>query len=326
MRVLVTGASGFVGRQVVLRLLRERDTEVRAAGRRTAALPDAVMQLPAPDLSTDGDWRTALAGCDAVAHVAGRAHVLRDTAADSLAAFRAVNTAGTLRLARQAAAAGVRRFVFVSTVKVNGDRTSPGRPFTAHETPAPPDPYAVSKHEAELALRALECETGIEVVVVRPVLVYGPGVGANFRAMMSWIRRGIPLPLGALHNRRSLVAVHNLADLLTRCASHPAAAGATFMVSDGPPVSTTELLRRTAHHMGRPARLVPVPSRLLELGARLAGRGEMADRLCGSLEVDAAETRERLDWTPPRSFDDALRETVDDFLRAPRAATRTSTE
>jgi nucleoside-diphosphate-sugar epimerase len=211
-----------------------------------------------------------------------------------------------LTLARQAAAAGVRRFVFVSSIKVNGEATQPGHPFTAGDAPAPLDPYGISKMEAEQGLRQIAAETGIEVVIIRPPLVYGPGVKANFAAMMRWLRRGVPLPLGAIDNQRSLVALDNLADLIITCITHPAAANQTFLVSDGQDVSTSELLRRMGRAMGRPARLLPVPAGLLELGAALVGRRDMAQRLCGCLQVDIEKTRQLLGWSPPLTLDQGL--------------------
>lgn len=238
---------------------------------------------------------------------------MNDTADDPLVEFRKANVDGTLSLARQAAAAGVQRFIFISSIKVNGEGTELGYPYRADDTPAPQDPYGVSKMEAEQGLRALAAETGMEVVIIRPVLVYGPGVKANFRSMMSWLRKGIPLPLGATGNKRSLVAVDNLVDLIATCIDHPAAANQTFLVSDGEDLSTTQLLQRMGSALGRPARLLPVPASLLQAGAAMLGRRAIAQRLCGSLQVDICKTRERLAWAPPVSVDDALRKTARAF-------------
>jgi UDP-glucose 4-epimerase len=240
---------------------------------------------------------------------------MHDGATDPLAAYRLVNVEGTLNLARKAAATGVRRFVFVSSIKVNGEATQLGHPFNADEAPAPLDPYGVSKFEAERVLRALEAETGMEVVIVRPPLVYGPGVKANFASMVRWVERGVPLPLGAIHNARSMVALDNLVDLLMLCIKHPAAAGQTFLVSDGEDVSTTELLRRTAQAMGKKPLLVPVPAAVLELGAALLGKRAVAQRLCGSLQVDIEKTRNLLNWTPPLTLDQGLRKAVEGMGR-----------
>jgi UDP-glucose 4-epimerase len=266
-------------------------------------------------MTASTDWYTALNGVQSVVHCAARVHVMQDDVTDPLQAYREVNVNGTLNLASQAAQTGVRRFVFVSSIKVNGEATLPGKPFTADDLPSPLDPYGVSKLEAEQGLREIEEQTGMEVVIVRPPLVYGPGVKANFAAMMDWLARGIPLPLGAINNARSMVALGNLVDLLVTCLKHPAAAGDTFLVSDGVDVSTTELLRRTAHAMGKNARLLPVSALVLKGGATLLGRRALAQRLCGSLQVDVAKTRRLLGWTPPLTLDEGLRMAVEGMKR-----------
>lgn len=320
MRVLLTGASGFVGRAVQARLLVEPGVQARAAHRQLPpSAPARVEFCPSPSLDAHGDWSQALAGVDAVIHCAARVHVMNEQAADPLAEFRRVNVEGTMRLARQAVEAGVRRLVFVSSIKVNGERTEPGRRFGADDAPLAEDPYGISKREAEDALLALSAETGLEVVIVRPSLVYGPGVKANFLVMMRWLARGVPLPFGAIHNRRSLVAVDNLADLLVLCLGHPDAAGHRFLASDGDDLSTSELLRRLGCALGRPARLIPVPAAWLEAGAALLGRRDLSQRLCGSLQVDIDKTRERLGWTPPLTVDQALARTADAFLETTRS-------
>jgi nucleoside-diphosphate-sugar epimerase len=237
-----------------------------------------------------------------------------EQATDPLVAFRRVNVEGTLNLARQAVAAGVRRFVFVSSIKVNGELTVKGSPFTADDAPHPVDPYGISKFEAEQGLMALGHESGMEIVIVRPVLVYGPGVKANFLRMMKWVYRGIPLPFGAIHNQRSLVALDNLVDLLATCMKHPAAAGQIFLACDGEDLSTSDLLRRLARALGSPSRLLPVPSFLLIAASVLLGRSELSQRLCGSLQADAGKVQRVLNWTPPLSVDEALKQTADYFL------------
>jgi len=313
--VLVTGATGFVGRAVLERLAGDRPDAVRAAVRRLVHdLPLRADVARVGDLGPDTDWSLAVRGVETVVHAAARVHVMRDEAADPLAEFRRTNVSGTLRLARQAADAGVRRFVFISSIKVNGEQTMAGRPFTAADVPAPVDPYGVSKYEAECGLRELAQSTGLEVVIIRPVLVYGPGVKGNFREMMRWLYKGIPLPLGSIHNARSLVALANLVDLIVTCVDHSAAAHHTFLVSDGEDTSTTDLLRRTATALGRPARLWPVPAGLLSAAARALGKGHVAQRLVGSLQVDIRKTRERLGWGPRVSFDAALQQTARDFV------------
>jgi len=236
---------------------------------------------------------------------------MSDTAADPLDEFRRVNVQGTLNLARQAAAAGVKRFAFVSSIKVNGESTQLGAPFKADDVPAPNDAYGLSKMEAEHGLREIALQTGIDVVIIRPPLVYGPGVKANFAAMMRWLQRGAPLPLGAIHNQRSLVALDNLVDLIVTCLSHPAAANQTFLVADGEDVSTTGLLRRMGQALGRPARLVPVPASWLKLAAAMVGKPDVAQRLCGSLQVDIEKTRRLLGWTPPISLDEGLKKAAE---------------
>lgn len=239
---------------------------------------------------------------------------MNDRAAEPLAEFREVNVAGTLNLARQAVSSGVKRFIFISSIKVNGEGTSLGEPYTADTSPAPTDPYGISKLEAEQALLALAAETGMEVVIIRPVLVYGPGVKANFLNMMRWLSKGVPLPLGAIHNKRSLVALDNLVDLIVTCIEHPSAVNQVFLVSDGEDLSTSELLRRMGRALGKPARLIPIPAGVLEMGARMVGKKTIAQRLCGSLQVDISKTRELLNWSPPMSVDCALARTARYFI------------
>lgn len=261
------------------------------------------------------NWARGLNGVDTVVHLAARVHVMADKATDPLTEFRRVNVNGVLNLARQAAKAGIRRFIYLSSIKVNGEQTLPGRFFTEQDVPAPLDPYGVSKHEAEEGLRKLAQQTDMEVVIIRPPLVYGPGVKANFLNMMRWLHKGVPLPLGAIHNYRSLVALDNLIDLIITCIKHPAAANQTFLVSDREDISTTELLRRMAAALDVPARLLPVPQKLLEMGFKMAGKSDLAQRLCGSLQVDITKACAMLDWKPLISVDEGLRRTAEGFLR-----------
>jgi UDP-glucose 4-epimerase len=244
--------------------------------------------------------------CDVVVHCAARVHVTHEDVADPLTEFRLTNVQGTLNLASQSAAAGVTRFVFVSSVKVNGQATLHGSPFYADAVPSPTEPYGISKMEAERGLREIALKTGMEVVIIRPPLVYGPGVKANFATMMHWLQLGIPLPLGAINYQRSLVSLGNLVDLLLNCLIHPAAADQTFMVSDGENMSTTELLRRMPQAMDHTARLLPVPESWLKLAADLVGRDDMAQRLCGFLQVYISKTRQLLGWAPPLTLDKGL--------------------
>lgn len=290
MSLLITGGTGFVGRALVKRL---GDQPVHLATRVDST-----------------EWHKALVGITTVVHLAARVHVMHDTATDPLAAFRAVNVEGTLSLARQAAAAGVRRFVFVSSVKVNGEFTRPGHAFTEADAPNPQDAYGLSKHEAELGLRQLGADTGMAVVIIRPPLVYGHGVKANFAALMRAVQHGWPVPLGSVHNQRSLVALDNLVDFINICISHPQAANQTFLVSDGHDLSTTELVRGLARAAGVPARLVPVPVWALQAGAALLGKGDAVQRLCGNLQLDISKARSLLGWVPPVSVDEGLRRAV----------------
>jgi nucleoside-diphosphate-sugar epimerase len=309
MRVLVTGASGFVGQALCSSLLAQGHV-VSAAVRSLGSIPsaDGVNVIAVGDLGAQTDWLAALAGVDCIIHCAARAHVMHETEADALAAYRAANVAGTQRLAEQAAALGVRRLVFLSSIKVNGERTALGAPFLFSDAPAPEDPYGVSKWEAEQALWAVSAQTGLEVVVVRPPLVYGPGVKGNLPRLLRWVARGVPLPLGAVHNQRSLVGLSNLVDLLLRCARHPAAAGQTFLASDGHDLSTPQLIRLMAEGMNRSARLLPVPVALLKAGGSLLGKRGEIERLVGSLQVDAGHTQAQLGWTPPVSVEDGVQE------------------
>ena len=312
--LLITGASGFVGSALCQRLATVEGLTPRAALRRGSPLSlSGIDAVTVADLSADTDWQAALIDVDVVVHAAARVHVMKETATDSLAEFRRVNVQGTLNLARQAAAAGVRRFIFISSIKVNGETSQPGQPLHADDTPAPQDAYGVSKHEAEQGLQAVAAETGMEVVVIRPVLVYGPGVKANFLSMMRWLERGVPLPLGAVHNRRSLVSLGNLVDLIITCVDHPAAAGQTFLASDGEDVSLSELLRALGQTLGRPARLVPVPAALLQTGAALLGRRDLAQRLLSSLQVDITKNHQLLGWRPPYTLEQGLAATAHAF-------------
>lgn len=314
-KVLLTGASGFVGRAVHDRLSENDKFALSVALR--IPLSDwpkttSISQVSAIDGATD--WSAILGGCNIVIHAAARVHVMNDTAEDPLAAFRKVNVEGTLRLARHAAKAGVRRFIFISSIKVNGEGTAPGVPYTADDLPAPIDPYGISKMEAEQGLRAIAAETDLEVVIIRPVLVYGAGVKANFLNMMRWLDKGIPLPFGAIDNRRSFVALENLVDLIVTCVDHPSAANETFLVSDGEDLSTAQLLRRMGIALGSTARLLPVPVWMLESGAAVLGKRALSQRLCGSLQVDIDKTRQLLNWVPPVSVDQALAAAARYFL------------
>lgn len=315
-RVLVTGASGFVGSALLKQLAARGIDSMPVYRSGSAPMGQPSYRVDAIDGQTD--WTNAFDGVSTIVHLAARVHVLNDRVKDALTAYRAINLHGTVRLAERAAAAGVRRFVFISSIKVNGPGTTIGQPYTAQSIPAPDDAYGISKLEAERALADISAATGMEVVVIRPPLVYGPGVGANFRQLIRLAKSGMPLPLGSVrHNRRSLVAVGNLVDLIVQCCTHPAAAGQVFLVSDGEDISTAGLLERLAKAMGRRAILLPFPVGLMAGVARLLGRRNVADRLFGSLQVDISQTRALLGWTPPFGLDEALAVTARDVPDRP---------
>lgn len=305
MRVMVTGACGFVGSALCSTLSSKAIPHTRTS--RKPAMPDVVV---VGELDGKTDWTQALQHCTIVVHLAARVHVMRDDALDNGLAYQRTNVEGTLRLARQAVAAGVHRFIFISSIKVNGERTTRGRPFRANDIPDPRDAYGLSKNEAERGLRQLAEQTGMQVVIIRPPLVYGPGVGANFAALLGAVRRGVPLPLGAIQNRRSLVALDNLVDLIMVCLTHPAAANQTFLVSDGQEISTPDLVRAIARAMGVRTRLPTVPLWALQTIASLLGKREVMCRLSDSLEVDITATRKALGWAPPLSLEEGLRRAV----------------
>ncbi|HEY6125947.1 MAG TPA: NAD-dependent epimerase/dehydratase family protein [Steroidobacteraceae bacterium] len=316
--IFITGANGFVGSALGGRLVRDGRRVIGAVRSPQAALPPGVETFVSGDLQSAGGSLAIPAGVSCVVHTAARVHMLDDTSSDPLAEFRRMNVDATLALARAARDAGVSRFVFVSSVKVNGEATLPGRPFRIDDPAAPLDPYGVSKCEAEVALRELARGSTLEVAVVRPPLVYGPGVRANFHALMRLLRSGLPLPFGAIDNRRSLIGIDNLVDVLTTCIDAPAAANLTFLVSDDEDVSTTELMRRLGRALGVKPRLIPVPPRLLTAGAALVGKSERMRRLCESLQVDVSATKQALGWRPRVALDQGLASTAEHYLRETR--------
>lgn len=315
-RVLVTGASGFVGLPLC-KEIRHREWQVRAAVRSPVQFHTMGIE-PVIIGAIDGEtnWDEALRDIDVVIHLAARVHVMKDASTDPLAEFLKVNLHGTVNLARQAARAGVKRFVYASSIKVNGERTSETAPFTESGQPNPQDPYAVSKWQAEQALQRIAQETGLEIVVVRPPLVYGPGVKGNFISLLTAIDKGVPLPLASANNARSLVYVGNLVDALIACATHPAAAGQTYLVSDGEDVSTAALVEKIARALGRNNRSFHFPPALLRAVATLAGRSEQVDRLFGSLRVSNEKICGELSWSPPYTLNQGLRATADWYRAA----------
>lgn len=308
-QLLVTGADGLVGRAVtaesVLRGLR-----VRGATRTPNKLSKGIENIAVGNIDENTAWQNVLTGCSVVLHLAARVHVMQDGAVDPLSEYRSVNVQGTLNLARQAATSGVHRFVFVSSVKVNGESTQPGNLFSPDDMPTPLDFYGVSKMEAEQGLRDIAVQTGMQLVIIRPPLVYGPGVKANFAALMRAVQKGWLLPLGAIRNQRSLIGLDNLVDFIITCITHPKAANQTFLISDGQDLSTTELVRSMAQAAGVPARLLSVPVWALELAGRLVGKEAVVQRLCGNLQIDSSKARELLGWTPKVSVQEGLRKAM----------------
>jgi nucleoside-diphosphate-sugar epimerase len=310
-KVCVTGANGLVGAALCSKL-NVSGFEVRGVVRFSnfsASVP-LTEHVAVGNLDAASEWASALAGVSCVIHSAARAHVMHETFGDALAAYRAVNVDGSLRLAEQAAAAGVRRLVYLSSVKVHGEQTALGAPFLLSNRPAPEDAYGISKWEAEQALWDVSARTGLEVVVVRPPLVYGPGVKGNLARLLTLVRLGLPMPFSTVQNMRSLIGLDNLVDLLIRCVDHPEAAGQTFLVSDGEDLSTPDLIRYMAAAMNRSPRLFPVPVSLLRLAGSALGKRAEIDRLVGSLQIDSSHTRQVLGWTPPVSIEEGIRRMV----------------
>jgi len=306
--ILLTGASGFVGGAISKALINRPVRLVLRNIREMKHYPDMVYKA---ELSPSQDWAKGLDNINVVIHCAARAHIMKEYLSDPLSEFRLVNVDGTLNLAMQAAKAGVKRFIFVSTIKVNGERTTANDPFTADQLPSPSDPYAISKYEAESGLRLIAAKTGMEVVIIRPPLIYGPGVKANFLSMMKWLHTGIPLPLGGIvGNKRSLVYIENLVDLIRVCIDHPCAKNQIFLVSDGQDLSTTVLLQKMSQAMGCNSRLVALPPSFVKLVGGWVGKKIITDRLCDSLIVDIEKTKNLLGWEPIYSVEQGLSKTA----------------
>jgi nucleoside-diphosphate-sugar epimerase len=310
MRVLVSGSTGFVGKALIPAILFRGHHPVEAVRRAKEKPNGRVSTFVVGNIDGRTNWSKALKSAEAVIHLAARAHVMRESANDPLAEFRCVNTAGTLNMARQAATAGVRRFIFLSTIGVNGSSTLQGKVFAPTDTPCPHDPYSLSKYEAEIGLHSIAQSTGLEVVIIRPPLVYGANAPGNFGKLTRLVAKSLPFPLGSINNLRSFVGIDNLVDFIITCLEHPAAANETYLVSDGEDLSTPDLIRRMARAMNHPARLLPVPVWALQAGASLLGKGDAVQRLCGNLQVDISKARELLGWNPPFSADEGLKRAV----------------
>jgi nucleoside-diphosphate-sugar epimerase len=320
--VLITGATGFVGSRLVtflstqfpkmeLRLaVRYRPDELQVPG----ILPVGSIEVVG-DINPHTNWNDALDGVDVVIHLAARVHVMNDAALDPLEEYRNANTLATIHLAEQAAKAGVKRFIYLSSIKVNGEETIPGHSYSEDSAPVPIDPYGVSKWEAELGLEKVCLQTGMEFVIIRPPLVYGPGVKANFERLMGLVAKGLPLPLGAIHNQRSMLALDNLVSFIVEVITNPLAANQRFLLSDGQDVSTTQLLRLLAKGMGKSTWLIPVPSFILRMLANLLGASAAADRLLGSLQIDSSKARQLLQWQPPLSTEEGIAIAALDYLK-----------
>ena len=308
--LLITGANGFIGRALISKLALQTNYFIRASVRKkTIQFPRQIEVFENMEASGNTNWTDALRGVDIVIHLLARVHVMDEEAADPLLEFRNINVNATIALAKLAAKQGIKRFIFLSTVKVNGESTS-NKPFSEFDLPHPQDAYAISKWEAEEALKKISKDTGMELVIIRSPLVYGPNLKANFLKMMQFIKRGIPLPLGAIQNKRSLISIDNLVDFITTAISHPKAAHQTFLISDDEDISTTDLLRRIGKHIGKPVRLIPLHPKILSFLFKILGRQDFGDRLLGSLEVDITKAKKLLAWSPPKTLDEGLRATV----------------
>ena len=318
MNLLITGATGFVGSRLVEVALGKqyKVSAVRRSESSQIVDTDQKLHWCTGNLSPEFDWSKNLVGIDCIIHCAARVHQMKESEMNVQAAYDEINFYGTLNLAKQAVEAGVKRFIFLSSIKVNGEETEVGKPFLPKLSTPPIDPYGLSKYKAEIALEELAHKTGLEVVIIRPPLVYGPGVKANFQSMMKWVSRSVPLPLGAIHNQRSLVYLDNLVDLIMVCINSPHAVNQTFLVSDGYDVSTTQLLNQIKRSSQSHSLFVPIPMSWFNLVASLVGKPQIAQRLCGSLQVDISHTQKQLNWQPPVSWEQGISETVSAYLKS----------
>ncbi|MGL5005950.1 MAG: UDP-glucose 4-epimerase family protein [Plesiomonas sp.] len=309
-KVMVTGSSGFVG-SALCYYLHQQKISVMGVTRKKSTQP---WQVVGPELSDRANWQPLLKGVDTVVHCAARVHQMNEKECNALQQYREINTAATLHLAKQAVQSGVKRFIYLSSIKVNGELSLLNQPFCADDNHIPTDPYGLSKYEAEQQLKILAQETGLEVVIIRPPLVYGEGVKANFLSMMTWVKKGIPLPFGCIDNVRSFVFIDNLIDLIVTCCSHPAAANETFLVSDDNDVSLTQLLQTIAMQMQIKSRLLPIPQSWLQSVFAILGMKSLSQRLFGDLALEVTKTKKVLHWQPPVTFEQGIKRTVDDYL------------
>lgn len=307
-KILITGATGFLGQQLTKSLVSQNDIQLSVSTRSTRDVfnDPRITVFFSKDLVPETNWQDALNGCDVIIHTAARVHKVREHPTDALQIYRKINVEGTMNLAQQAAKKGVKRFIFISSIHVNGNSTLNNQAFSPDDKPNPSSAYALSKFEAEQALRQLAATTGMEFVIIRPPLIYGPGVKANFNRLIVWLHKGLPLPLGALNNKRSFVAIDNLISLIITCINHPRAANELFLVSDGEDISTTLLLQKMSQIMHKPTRLLSVPPFLLKWIASLLGKRSDFDRLNSSLQIDISKTCRMLDWKPKLSLEQAF--------------------
>ncbi|BBB25226.1 UDP-glucose 4-epimerase family protein [Amphritea japonica] len=313
MRILLTGSTGFLGSALQDELV-IRDVELVTIGRDKEKLKNHDY-IYTENITSESQFNLDLHKCDVAIHCAARVHVMNESSINPLDEFRKVNVYGTLALAQQAAASGIKRFIFISSIKVNGESTSHIPAFNERSALVPEDPYSLSKKEAEDGLQKISRDTGMEVVILRPPLVYGPGVKANFYNLLKLANTGLPLPFGVVHNLRSMIYVGNLVDFILRCIDHPAAANETFLLSDRRDMSLAELLILLRKTMGRPTRLVPVPICVFRIAGFITGKGAYIDRLVGSLQIDGTKSQELLDWQPPFTVEQGIKATTDYFLK-----------
>lgn len=309
MTILVTGANGFVGKALCAEI-HSRGMQVLGAIRHKSQLLNELKVIEVGEINVHTNWESALIDCKIVIHLAARVHVMQETSKDPLTAFRQINVEGTLNLARQAIKAGVKRFIFVSSIKVNGEHTRPGKSFAALDAPNPQDAYGLSKYESERALLELGIETGLEVVIIRPPLVYGKGVKANFKSLIKLAQLNIPLPFGSITNKRSLIYIENLIDFIILSVNHPSAANQTFLISDDEDVSTTQLIKYIKSASGKRYLLIPVSQGLLSCVFKLIGKSTLSHRLLGNLQVDITKAKTLLNWKPPYSVKEGIERTV----------------